>query len=227
MGKATEEQLNNPLHGVKLIDILNHLTATLGWKEMAERVPINCFKTRPTIKSSLRFLRKTEWARRKVENLYLSTLPKKVHPSVPKMWEEFTEKKPEYKNYDVPDSWHFHDNEKDAKVAAKQVQEKIKQSTSTSLWWFEQEEEVLPQKGDIHIVTDWYGIAKAIITVNKVEKIAFKNVTEQDALLEGSESLEEWKKEQWSYYKEEMKAHDEEPSEDMLIVFERFETIWS
>jgi len=64
-------QPNNPLHGVKLADILNFLVAELGWKEMAKEVNVNCFKSNPTINSSLKFLRKTPWAREKVEQLYL------------------------------------------------------------------------------------------------------------------------------------------------------------
>ena len=64
-------QPNNPLHGVKLADILNFLVAELGWKEMAKEVNLNCFKSNPTINSSLKFLRKTPWAREKVEQLYL------------------------------------------------------------------------------------------------------------------------------------------------------------
>ncbi|MCZ2721144.1 VF530 family protein [Marinomonas sp. 15G1-11] len=64
-------QKNNPLHGIKLEQILVELENTLGWEEMAIRVPINCFQTDPSIKSSLKFLRRTQWARDKVENLYL------------------------------------------------------------------------------------------------------------------------------------------------------------
>ena len=67
------QQPNNPLHGVKLADIVETLVDTLGWEEMAYRVNINCFKSDPSIKSSLKFLRKTPWAREKVEAMYLQT----------------------------------------------------------------------------------------------------------------------------------------------------------
>ncbi len=73
----TETQPNNPLHGIKLVDILEQLVATYGWESMADRVPINCFKSNPSIKSSLKFLRRTPWARTKVEELYLKSLQKK------------------------------------------------------------------------------------------------------------------------------------------------------
>lgn len=74
--KATpkEGQVNNPLHGVKLVDILEYLVATKGWERMAQAVDINCFKSNPSIKSSLKFLRKTQWARDKVEAYYLQCI---------------------------------------------------------------------------------------------------------------------------------------------------------
>lgn len=62
---------NDPLHGKTLEMILTHLVERMGWKEMAELIDINCFKKDPSIKSSLVFLRKTPWARKKVEQLYL------------------------------------------------------------------------------------------------------------------------------------------------------------
>lgn len=63
---------NNPLHGVKLENIVNRLVEHFGWDELAMRININCFKSNPSVKSSLTFLRKTPWARAKVEKLYLS-----------------------------------------------------------------------------------------------------------------------------------------------------------
>jgi len=62
---------NNPLHGVKLLQILEELEAHYGWKVLGEFVNINCFQYDPSIKSCLKFLRKTPWARTKVEKLYL------------------------------------------------------------------------------------------------------------------------------------------------------------
>ncbi len=67
----SEQQPNNPLHGVKLKDILEFLVEELGWDEMADEVPIRCFEYDPSIKSSLVFLRRTAWARNKVEALYI------------------------------------------------------------------------------------------------------------------------------------------------------------
>ena len=68
------EQTNNPLHGVTLEQLLTRLLEQYGWEGLAQRIDINCFKSDPSIKSSLKFLRKTEWARKKVEHRYISTL---------------------------------------------------------------------------------------------------------------------------------------------------------
>ncbi|MBP8792760.1 MAG: DUF2132 domain-containing protein [Lutibacter sp.] len=68
------DQTNNPLHGVKLAEIVQFLVSMYGWEELGERIKINCFRSNPTIKSSLTFLRKTPWAREKVENLYLRSI---------------------------------------------------------------------------------------------------------------------------------------------------------
>lgn len=68
------EQPNNPLHGKTLEMILTHLVDYYGWDELGERIPVNCFINNPSIKSSLSFFRKTPWARKKVEDLYLESL---------------------------------------------------------------------------------------------------------------------------------------------------------
>ena len=67
---ATSAQPKNPLHGVTLEAIVTALHAHFGWEELAQRIPVNCFTHDPSIKSSLKFLRKTPWARDKVESLY-------------------------------------------------------------------------------------------------------------------------------------------------------------
>jgi uncharacterized protein (DUF2132 family) len=69
-----ETQKNNPLHGKTLEYILRYLLMTYTWEELDELVRINCFHSNPSLKSSLKFLRKTEWARKKVEKLFIDTL---------------------------------------------------------------------------------------------------------------------------------------------------------
>lgn len=70
----TQEQKNNPLHGITLEMILNHLVVKFGWEELGLMIRIRCFNENPSIKSSLKFLRTTPWARKKVEELYLESL---------------------------------------------------------------------------------------------------------------------------------------------------------
>ncbi len=69
------EQPKNPLHGLTLQAILEALLEQYGWEGLATRISINCFKSDPSIKSSLKFLRRTPWAREQVERLYLATAP--------------------------------------------------------------------------------------------------------------------------------------------------------
>ncbi len=68
-----EHQTNNPLHGVTLEKIINSLVDHYGWDALGNRIKIQCFISNPSVKSSLKFLRKTPWARKKVENLYIAT----------------------------------------------------------------------------------------------------------------------------------------------------------
>ncbi|MEJ6476366.1 VF530 family protein [Pseudoalteromonas piscicida] len=77
-------QPNNPLHGIKLEEIIVKLEQQLGWQAMANAVDINCFKDNPSVKSSLKFLRRTPWARAKVEQLYLDTFHAFQWPEIKK-----------------------------------------------------------------------------------------------------------------------------------------------
>ncbi len=74
--KELEQQPNNPLHGVKLLEILQALEDVYGWEEMGNRVKIRCFTHDPSMGSSLKFLRRTPWARNKVEKMYLELMRK-------------------------------------------------------------------------------------------------------------------------------------------------------
>ena len=74
--KVVQNQPNNPLHGVKLQEIIEYLVAEHGWKEMGRRISIKCFMVDPSVNSSLKFLRRTPWAREKVEQLYLDSFRK-------------------------------------------------------------------------------------------------------------------------------------------------------
>lgn len=72
----TTPQTNNPLHGITLEKMLTEMVEKFCWEFLADEVPVNCFRNNPSIKSSLTFLRKTPWARKKVEDLYLRTIVK-------------------------------------------------------------------------------------------------------------------------------------------------------
>ncbi len=74
MTTSEPHQSRDPLHGVTLAALLEHLVNVYGWDELGARINIRCFQDNPSLKSSLTFLRKTEWARKKVERLYLSSL---------------------------------------------------------------------------------------------------------------------------------------------------------
>ncbi|MBU0784201.1 MAG: VF530 family protein [Gammaproteobacteria bacterium] len=69
----TNQQPKNPLHGVPLETVVERLVEHYGWEALASRININCFKNEPSVKSSLKFLRRTPWAREQVESLYLAT----------------------------------------------------------------------------------------------------------------------------------------------------------
>ncbi len=70
------QQPNNPLHGVTLEMILNDLVAYYGWERLGDMITIKCFRSNPSVSSSLKFLRKTPWARSEVEQLYVRNLHK-------------------------------------------------------------------------------------------------------------------------------------------------------
>ncbi|MGR3320038.1 MAG: VF530 family protein [Candidatus Anammoxibacter sp.] len=68
----SKQQVNNPLHGVTLEHIVNNLVEHYGWDRLGKHINIRCFNSDPSVKSSLKFLRKTPWARKKVEDLYIN-----------------------------------------------------------------------------------------------------------------------------------------------------------
>lgn len=69
-----EQQPNNPVHGVKLADMLQYLFEVYGWEGLADRINVRCFKFDPSVNSSLAFLRKTPWAKEELQKLYIHTV---------------------------------------------------------------------------------------------------------------------------------------------------------
>lgn len=78
-----EKQANNPMHGITLEMMVNALVKQYGWGELGAYIRIRCFNSDPSVKSSLKFLRKTPWARKKVEELYLEMLLEKAGQTEP------------------------------------------------------------------------------------------------------------------------------------------------
>ncbi|MFA5418591.1 MAG: VF530 family protein [Bacteroidales bacterium] len=73
---SVEGQVNNPLHGIKLEEMLEYMVARFGWEYLGSEINIRCFNVDPSIKSSLKFLRRTPWARAEFEQLYLQSVEK-------------------------------------------------------------------------------------------------------------------------------------------------------
>jgi len=73
---SVEDQANNPLHGIKLEEMLEFMVAKFGWEYLGSEINIRCFNVDPSIKSSLKFLRRTPWARTEFEQLYLQSVEK-------------------------------------------------------------------------------------------------------------------------------------------------------
>jgi len=143
-------------------------------------------------------------------------------------WKEFQNEMPEYSGVEIPPSYYFCDNEKDANECADLVNKGIKQATTHSLSWLQIHEEKLPTNGDLAIVTDWHGTPKAFIKTIKVEIVKFKDITAEYAFIEGEgdRSLGYWQKVHWDYYTRELSDHNLKPYQDMELVCEYFETIW-
>lgn len=160
---------------------------------------------------------------------YLKAIKEKTDESVSEIWQDFIKENTDFESNEEPDSVYFCDNEYDADVCANLVVNRIKQATATSLWWFNKNDEKLPEIGDMYIVTGWSGKAQAIIETIKIEKIPYNEITPAFARTEGEgdKSLRYWKKVHWDYYSREMKPYNEEPTNDMIIVCEYFKTIWT
>ena len=149
-----------------------------------------------------------------------------VHPSVDKLTIEF------FNSVDKPksslESFYFCDNEKDANECADLVVQNIKRATASSLWWYELNNEALPESGNQYIVTNWDGEALCVIEVEKVEITAFNQITAEFAEIEGEgdKSLAYWKKVHWDFYTRELKDTKYSPTEEMQIVCEYFKVIY-
>ncbi|WP_257667955.1 ASCH domain-containing protein [Parapedobacter tibetensis] len=144
-------------------------------------------------------------------------------------WNGFLKQNRDHKHYKQPPSYYFCDNKKDADECAELVLKGIKQASSPSVWWFQKNNEEVPEVGNLAIVTNWNGEPKAIIQTIKIEIVKFKDITPEYAFIEGEgdKSLAYWKTVHWEYYANEMKEDGESPNQEMEIVCEYFKTVWS
>ncbi len=145
------------------------------------------------------------------------------------LWNAFVAQHPSYAHLPLPPHFYFCDNEADANTCAELVVKGIKQATAPSLWWYEQHKEPLPAVGDLFVVTDWNGTAKAIIEITKLEQLAFNKITAAFALAEGEgdKSLAYWQRVHKAYYTREMEPTGACFDENMLISCEYFKTVFT
>ncbi len=146
------------------------------------------------------------------------------------MWNSYTEANPEFQDDKVPESWFFHNNEQDANRLASLVARGKKQAGSGLYYWYQEANADLPKINTKHIITDFDGKAQAIIEITKVDTIPFNQISKEYAALDMGtdiEPLKKWKKAHWVFFENTIKDNKKKLSEDMLIVCERFETIWT
>jgi len=150
--------------------------------------------------------------------------------SVNEMWKHFTKANPEYKNQEIPVSDFFHNNREDANRLAELTVNGKKKASSGLYSLYKQYNVDLPKVGTKKIITDFDGTAVAIIVTKSVDTIPFNQISQEYAELDmatNNEPLKKWKKAHWEFFENFMKERGEKPSENMLIVCERFETIWT
>lgn len=152
-----------------------------------------------------------------------------VENSVNTMWNNFTKANPEYKTEAVPDSWFFHDNKSDANRLAQLTLNGKKRASSGLYLWYKEANASLPKVGTKQIVTNYNGRAIAIIETKKVDTIPFSNITKAYAALDMGttiEPLKKWKNAHWAFFTNALKESGKQPTQNMLVVCEVFETIW-
>ena len=146
------------------------------------------------------------------------------------MWADFRAENP-----DAPptcQSWHFCENQRDADELATLVLSGVKRATAGSVLEYDLANEPHPQVGDYSVVTNWAGEAQCVIRTTRIDTVAFHAVTAEFAATEGEGpgeqrgSLDYWRRVHWDYYTRVLAPFGAAPSEDMLILCERFDRVW-
>jgi uncharacterized protein YhfF len=124
-------------------------------------------------------------------------------------------------------AWHFCADEKNANELAKLTLEGVKRATASLKYWYEVENEKIPEAGALNIITDWEGNPVCVIENEKVSIIPFKDVDEYFAYREGEgdKSLKYWRDVHKEYFTKELKEVGKEFNEDMLVVCEEFDVV--
>ena len=124
---------------------------------------------------------------------------------------------------------HFCADEENANLCAELILRGIKTATCSMKYWYESGLEVMPKVGDLQVVTDWYGNPTSVIEIIDVTQCRFSEVTAEFAELEGEgdKSLTWWRKAHWNFFSLECEEQGIHPSEDMLLVLEKFKVVFS
>ncbi|WP_289064408.1 ASCH domain-containing protein [uncultured Zobellia sp.] len=152
-----------------------------------------------------------------------------IDKSVSDMWNKYVESNPEFKNHEIPESEFFHNNKEDANRLAELTVNGKKKASSGLLSLYKQYNVELPKVGTKQIITDFDGKAKAMIENISVDTIPFNEISKEYAELDmgtNIEPLKKWKKAHWDFFESFLKESGQKPTEEMLIVCVRFETIW-
>ena len=153
-----------------------------------------------------------------------------IDKTVSEMWGSYTTANPEFKTEVMPEAWFFHINREDANRLAALVVTGKKKAGSGLYAWYKEANADLPKVGTKHIITDFDGEAQAIIEIKKVDTIPFNQISEAYAEMDmgtNIEPLKKWKKAHWDFFSSALQESGEKPTEEMLIVCESFETIWT
>ncbi|NQS92303.1 MAG: ASCH domain-containing protein [Chloroflexi bacterium] len=131
-----------------------------------------------------------------------------------------------YQNFDA---YYFCLDEINANICAALVLQGEKRATASLLWWYEVEQEPLPEVGHLSVITNWDGIPQCIIETTSVEIKPFNQVTPEFAFEEGEgdKSLENWKKDHWKFFNMECEEIGRDPSQDMPVILEKFKVIFT
>ena len=154
---------------------------------------------------------------------------KEIDNSVTEMWSNYTKANSGLINNNIPESWYFHNNKKDANRLADLTLSGKKKAASGLYFMYKEATSDLPKIGTKHIITDFDGKAKAIIEIKKVDTIPFNQISKDYAINDMGttiEPLKKWRKAHWDYFASVMEKSGMQPTDDLLVVCESFETIW-